>query len=370
MKKIKIGCLGNDLSGGGAERVQLELLKLLDRDRFAIEVAYLRNCGSLDQLLPPHVTPVFFAQGEIAFSKITVSAFRQYRALARDADLLFGMMDGLPIYLAAIVGKLEHKPSVGWVHNTVSKMFLESNRLHRFLAPQLYPRTTQLVCVSDGVREDLQQFGNFQNHPITIYNPIDIDQVRLLAAEALPEPSRFWYDKPVVIGVGRLVKQKRMDRLIEAFASAVRLGLDANLILLGQGQLKSELDGLATELGIAPRVFFAGFQPNPYPYIRAASVLALSSEYEGLPTVLLEAMALGTPIVSVDCPSGPREILEGGRNGILVQQDVEALAGGIREMLCDQSRRHAYIQNGLIRAEHFRSERIVKSFESLFRRLV
>jgi glycosyltransferase involved in cell wall biosynthesis len=171
--------------------------------------------------------------------------------------------------------------------------------------------------------------------------------------------------------VGRFVAQKRIDRLIQAFAAAVHRGLDANLILLGQGPLQHKLQRLADELGIKSRVFFAGFQPNPYPYIKAASALVMSSDYEGFGMVLLEAMALGTPVISTDCPSGPREILQDGRNGILTPVgDNEGMANAIVTLLREAALRRSYVNNGLERVEEFNPVRIVQQFEDLFLQLV
>jgi hypothetical protein len=158
MKRIRIACLGQDLSGGGAERVQLELLKRLDRDSFSIDLCYLRDRGDLYDLVPADLVPVFFSPGQLPFKEGVCSAFKKYKAIARNADVLFGMMDGIPIYLASLVGWLEDKASIGWVHNTTSICFKDCNHLHRYLAPIFYPRASQLVSVSNGARDDLRQF--------------------------------------------------------------------------------------------------------------------------------------------------------------------------------------------------------------------
>jgi glycosyltransferase involved in cell wall biosynthesis len=370
MSKIRIACLGQDLSGGGAERVQLELLQRLDPAAFSVDLCYLRDQGDLYDLLPAGIEPKFFSPGGTAFKDGFGAAFRQFRVVAREADLLFGMMDGIPIYLAALIGRLEKKPSLGWIHNTTSVCFENCNRLHRVLAPRLYPRASQLVCVSEGARQDLLGLYKFKSDPVTIYNPIDVDRVRRLTAEPIDVWMRSWYAKPVVLGVGRLSPQKRFDRLIRGFAQAVQDGLDAHLVLLGQGELEAELRDLAIQQGVALRVFFAGFVRNPYPHMRAAAALALCSDFEGLPTVLLEAMAAGTAIVSVDCPSGPREILEDGRNGLLVpNDDQEALAEGLGRLLGDPGRRREFIAQGARRIEEFRAEKAVARFEQMIRGL-
>jgi glycosyltransferase involved in cell wall biosynthesis len=370
--KIVIACLGHDLSGGGAERVALQLLNLLDRDLFSIELSYLRNYGELHRLIPLDLTPTFFVEGTTRFRNTISPAFREYRAIARRADILFGMTEGIPIYLASLIGLLESKPSVGWSHSTTSRMFMGLNSLHRILMPLLFPHVSQIVCVSEGARADLTGLYNFKKRsPITIYNPLEIKSVRSMGAQPLPEAVNAWYERPTVIGVGRLVQEKRIDRLIRAFAIAIGDGLDANLILLGQGPLQVRLQEFAKVLGISSRVFFAGFQSNPYPYMKSASVLVLSSASEGFGMALLEAMALGTPVISTDCPGGPRELLQDGRNGILTpSDDPDAMAAAIATMVRDDEARRNYVTHGLERVEDFKASRIVQQFESVFLQLV
>jgi glycosyltransferase involved in cell wall biosynthesis len=371
-KKIVIACLGHDLSGGGAERVALVLLKHLNPDLFSVELSYLRDQGELHHLLPSHITPTFFSNGTPRFRNTIMAGFRGYRAIARRADILFGMMEGIPSYLVSLIGALENKPSIGWNHIATSQSFRDLHCIHRILMPYSYAHISQMVCVSEGARTDLMSLCNFKkNVPITIYNPLDIDSIQFLGAQPLPQVAHSWYKRPTVIGVGRLVEQKRIDLLIQAFAAAIRNGLDANLILLGQGHLQDGLQKLTEELGISTRVLFAGFVSNPYPYIKAASVLAMSSDYEGLGMVLLEAMALGTPVVSTDCQSGPREVLQDGRSGILVPvDDPDGMAVAISTMMRDEGTRSACIINGLKRVEDFYPARIAQQFESLFMRLV
>jgi glycosyltransferase involved in cell wall biosynthesis len=139
---------------------------------------------------------------------------------------------------------------------------------------------------------------------------------------------------PVVLGVGRLTRQKDFPTLIRAFA-AVRRRHAARLIILGEGEDRPGLEALAGQLGVAHDVALPGFQDNAVAYMAASRLFVLSSTWEGLPTVLIEALAAGTRVVSTDCPNGPREILQDGRLGALVPVgDVAALAAAMIEALC------------------------------------
>ena len=137
----------------------------------------------------------------------------------------------------------------------------------------------------------------------------------------------------MVLAAGRLVALKGFDTLLRAFAR-VRQQMPARLVILGEGSERSNLERLAAELGVAADVDMPGFDPNPFRYMKRAGVFVLSSRYEGLPNVLIQAMACGCPVVSTDCPNGPAEILDGGRYGPLVPvDDVEALAYAMAQAL-------------------------------------
>src|SRR5262249_54469789 len=138
---------------------------------------------------------------------------------------------------------------------------------------------------------------------------------------------------PVVLGVGRLALQKDFSTLIKAFAH-VRSRAPARLLILGDGEKRVELEVLVKELGLTADVCLLGYVDNPFAYMRRCAAFVLSSEYEGLPNSLIEAMACGAPVISTDCPCGPAEILDGGRYGLLVPVgDVEAMAAAISATL-------------------------------------
>lgn len=197
----------------------------------------------------------------------------------------------------------------------------------------LYPKADGIVAVSEGVAKDLSTaFAIPQEKVSVILNPVLTKRVFELAKAPAPHP---WFNDniPVILGVGRLTGQKDFPTLLRAFAR-VRSQRQARLFILGEGQDQGALESLARELGVERDVCFAGFSDNPFAYMARASVYVLSSIYEGLPNALIQAMALGTPAVATDCPSGPKEVLEGGRYGELVpMQDCETMAAAILRTL-------------------------------------
>lgn len=212
------------------------------------------------------------------------------------------------------------------------------DRLSRWLrvAPmrRRYPEATGVIAVSEGVRQDtIRITGIAPGRVHVIRNPVITSRLAGQAAEPAPHPWLAHKRGPVVLGMGRLTRQKGFDTLLRAFA-AVRTDPPARLIVLGEGQDREPLDALARSLGVADRVLLAGFQKNPYAWLARADLFVLSSAWEGSPNALTEALALGIPCVSTDCPSGPSEILAQGLHGPLVPVgDDQAMARAMQAVL-------------------------------------
>ncbi len=196
------------------------------------------------------------------------------------------------------------------------------------LMRHLYRWANGVVVVSQGVRDDMVQLTGLPRRHITvIYNPSVVgNEIQEKASEPLVHP---WFEPdqpPVLVAVGRLQPQKDYPMLLQAFAQ-VRRTRPARLMILGEGKERPKLEALIKELDLGEDVSLPGFVMNPYAYMARASLFVLSSRWEGLPTVVIEALCCGTPVVSTDCPSGPREILRNGKYGQLVAVgDAEAFA--------------------------------------------
>ncbi len=207
-------------------------------------------------------------------------------------------------------------------------------RLTLQLERLLLPFADAVVAVSDGVADDLKRGAPNISHLVqVIYNPVVWPDHAERAGQPVEHP---WFGDPampVILAAGRLAAQKGYPTLLMAFAELVK-SRPCRLVVLGEGPERQDLIALARNLEIAHAVDFPGFQINPFAFMAKASAFVLSSVYEGLPTVLIEAMACGTPAISTDCPSGPREILKGGKWGHLVPVgDSRALARAMRDTL-------------------------------------
>jgi glycosyltransferase involved in cell wall biosynthesis len=223
--------------------------------------------------------------------------------------------------------------------NTVSFESQNTARWRGRLVPRLikyfYPWADGIVVVSKGVREDMAQATHIPRERITvIYNPSVVKAEVWEKAQAPVDHPWFQFGQaPVLLAVGRLQVQKDFPTLLRAFAR-LRRKRPARLVILGEGTERAALEKLVHELGLDADVSLPGFVTNPYAYMARSSLFVLSSLYEGLPTVLIEALCCGTPVVSTDCPSGPREILRDGQYGQLVPVgDVDALAAAIEATL-------------------------------------
>jgi glycosyltransferase involved in cell wall biosynthesis len=198
----------------------------------------------------------------------------------------------------------------------------------------IYPLADAVVAVSDGVAEDMCRVSGLARAKVTtIYNPIGFAGLAKMAREDVDEPWLAQGEPPVVLGIGRLEVQKNFPNMLRAL-KIVRERVPARLILLGEGSERARLAGLIDEMELGDAVKMPGFMPNPAAYMARAAVFAMSSSWEGMPVALIEALSLRTPVVSTDCPSGPIEVLAGGRYGELVpMDDSAALAAAIVKVL-------------------------------------
>ncbi len=213
--------------------------------------------------------------------------------------------------------------------------------LQRWSFGHLYRRVSNVIVTSEGVKTDMARYTGLPLRHIEVV-PSPVIPANLFTA-VQPRPDHPWFAEgqpPVILGVGELARRKDFPTLVRAFAE-VRKKRACRLVILGRGRDRDALLGLATELGVAEDFALPGFDPNPYPYMAHAAVFAFTSLWEGLGFVIIEALAVGTPVVATDCPSGPREILQHGRYGELVPVgDVAAVAAGIDTAL---SRRPATV---------------------------
>ena len=276
---------------------------------------------------------------------------------ARRADVVVGAQEASSTYFALLAAKLTNRPVLGLIQNSLPDHLEHLPKVHRHLVRVLYPHLTGAVAVSDGVKESLERLvPALERRVTTAYNLIEVERIR--AASRAPTGASSGGAappaQPYIIAVGRLSYQKGFDLLIRAYAALRAQGFEHTLVILGDGLEDENLQRLTEQLGVETHVVMPGFIDNPYPWVRGADVFVSSSRYEGFCRVIAEALAVGTPVVATDCPSGPAEVLQGGRYGVLVEnEDPAALAEGIHTLLCDPARLRALSEIGPARAKAF-----------------
>lgn len=331
------------LLGGGAERTMLSLAKGLAGRGHAVDLVLAQAEGPYLAEVPESVRLVELNTRHLSIGRTFASLPALVRYLRhQQPEALLSALRRANVTalwarrLAGVPGRVviseqnTWSPRIQQSTNWYGRMILR-------LAKRFYPWADAIVAVSEGTADDLAQVLGIPRERIgVIHNPGVTPELRNKAQAPLDHP---WYQPgqpPVMLAVGRLTVQKDFPTLIRAFAQ-VRKTRPARLLILGEGQERPALEALVTELGLKEDVSLPGFVENPYAYMARASVFVLSSRWEGLPTVLMEALYCGAPLVATDCPSGPREILRGGQYGELVPVgDSTALAQAIETALADK----------------------------------
>lgn len=299
-RKHHIVAVINDLKGNGAERVVITLAREFVRMGHQCEIICFNETIEYDITgLSVHFFSIKYWRWlprRIRGKVVSWMLDRKiYSLTQRNPDLILSNL--LPCDRIMSESRLRNVYFV--IHNVLS---LERNVKQGFDELKIYEKKPA-ICVSHGVRKDLIHLIPCQaESAVTIHNPIDVEFTNQLANI----PIQLVRNK-YVIHVGKFKNEKRHDVLLRAFAKSSYKG---DLVLVGQGPLMQKNRELAKKLGIDNRVHFIGYQPNPFPFIKKADLLVLTSDFEGFGMVLVEAISLDVPVISTDCPSGPSEILE------------------------------------------------------------
>jgi glycosyltransferase involved in cell wall biosynthesis len=330
------------LYDGGAERVFLNLAAGISEKGYSIDFILAQVEGAYTAELPNlprSIRVVELNQRHRNFSRTLLSLPALARYLQRERPI--ALLSGLQANIIAIwARRITRVPTrlIITEHNTFSYqnhlLPVVSRGLMLSFVRMFYPWADDIIAVSRGAAEDLANVARIPKARIqTIYNPIITPELKTKASAPLDHPWFRLNEPPVIVSIGRLTEQKDFPTLIHAFA-LVRKSHRARLLILGEGEERPSLEKLIQQLGLGQDVSMPGFVMNPYPLLSHAAVYVLSSRWEGLPTVLVEALYCNVPIVSTDCPSGPREILQDGSYGQLVPVgNAEMLAQAIRARL-------------------------------------
>jgi glycosyltransferase involved in cell wall biosynthesis len=362
---IKVLFVADSLRIGGSEHVLIEILRRLDRARFESHLALLTLDGGLVDRVPGDVAlhPLNLHHARMASLplarlcwKLRPQAVLSFAAHVNSAVILARPLMPAGTRILAREGANVTLPEV-------------AGPAHRSLYKRLYPHADVVICQSDDMVQRMRRcFGIPEHKLIRIYNPVDAPELQEAAAR---RPSPYHGPGPHLAAVASLIPVKGTDLLIEAMPAVLDIHPTADLTLIGDGPLEGALRRLVKTVAVGKMVSFVGAQPNPFPFIRYADLLVISSRSEALPNAALEALALGTPVVATDCPGGIREIAKRTKRLFLAAKiEAGALALAINAALTCMLGRCAQRTVEAEFLREFSPERIIPLYEHVIERTV
>lgn len=362
--KIKIIFLLPSLAGGGAEKVTLNYIKYLNKDIFEVILLTINKGGNYENLLPNNITVIDFKIKRARYSIFKIIFYvNKYKP-----DILYSTLQHTNLLILIFKFIFINKPKILIREPNTPSLYLKQlpfikRNIFLFMHKTLYSLSNKIIVQCEEMKKDIiNTYKINENKVITIYNPIDIKAILAESIKFNPYDNNFIN----IVSIGRLTYQKGFDILIKAFKNVNIEYPESRLTILGEGEDKVKLISLAKQLNIEKNIIFVGFQQNPYPYIRYSDVFVLSSRWEGFPNVLIEALTCNARIVSTNCKSGPKEIINNDNYGILINvDDIIGLSDAIIKQINNKC--NLNVQQ---RAFDFDINIIINKFEGLILSLV
>ena len=373
--KIKILFTSPNLNAGGAQRHLINIVNSIDYEIFEVTLVLYSRKGELLEDVNSNVRIIspsrnFFSDSFFTFNVLCGVVLTSRTIIAWKPDIMYSRhWCKIP---NAILGKLFNVRSVSGEGNNLDATLFKQTikiRIFYFLRWLGIRYSTAIVANSKSLCNELTDVFKPASGVEVIYNGVDISKIRLQSKEDEYHP---WFDKkyPLIVSVGRLSEQKDHKTFIQALG-IVNERSYVRAIIIGEGILMNSLTELSDKMGIKDRVDFIGNKSNPFPYIAKSDLFVCSSMYEGLSNVILEAMALGIPVISTNHKHGADELIQNGINGILVPvEDPEKMAEAIINLLNDKDL-HINISNECKkRSEDFSLEKLGRNYENYFKQLM
>lgn len=354
------------LGGGGAEKVLVNILDNMDYKKYNVTLilhcksgVYLNDIKAnvkIKYIYDPncfkyrYVQSIYYRVRMFLYNKFPNFLHKLLAGNKNDVEIAF--LEGEPVkFLSNSSNKKSKK--VAWIHTDIKSF----DRMYIDRASKYYEKIDEIICVSNDAKKSFDEvYPQYRQKVSVIYNLIDIDNIREICDEDITHK----FKKNTIIGIGRLINEKRFDILIKAHKLLIEDGIENELIILGEGSKRNDLESLIKNLEIERTVKLMGFKSNPYPYIKNADVFALSSDIEGFPLVVCESLVLGKAIVSTDC-TGPREILDNGKYGLISKKGNEfELKENLKKVLLDKNVRKYYENKSIERSKIFNVEEAIK----------
>lgn len=369
-RKKRVYFVSPDMTGGGAEKVIILLLNHLDKSRFVLKLILFNKVGVNLEDIPADIEIVDLKK------RNRWDLFRLIFGLRKlikeqEPDILFSFLHygNIIAVLSGLFLRTQCKIIIG--EQNYHRRYLPHTRfkvLRGILIAFTYKRAYKITACSNEIKRALiSDFSIDKDRISVIYNPVDIGEIEKLSRKIISHP--FFEnkeDKFVIVTAARLTIQKNQSLLIEAFAS-VRKEIPAFLVILGEGELKTDLQTLVKNLGVEKYVDFVGYQKNMYSWTKRADLFVLSSNWEGFGNVIVEAMVCGVTVISTDCSAGPGEIITDRKNGLLVPvNDVRSMYKAILEVANNKELSNRLKEEAFRDVERFDFSNIVPKYENIF----
>lgn len=366
MERVKVLFVVGDMEGWGAQRVVVNLISNIDREKFLPILVLSKKKGECLDELPDDIK--IYDLGRRGLRDFPKLIFRLAMILMKERPrIVYSVLfhSNILSLLAKSIAPVSARIIICEQISNVIYDYVNQRSLYKWFMKKLYPKADLLIAASEGVKRDLiENIGIRPDKIKVIYNPLDIEKIRMLANES----NRNGTDNntPLITNIGRLDIQKGHNYLLKAF-SIVRKKMAAKLMIIGDGEKMDELKTLAKELGIEKDVIFSGYQRNPFKFVARSTLYVNSSIFEGFGYTVVEAIALGLPVIATACPHGPDEIIEDRKSGLLIPPaDETTMAEAIIMVLEDEKLRKSLSVEGSKRAEDFSIGRIVGEYERTF----
>lgn len=350
----KIALIINSLSSGGGERVVATLSQGFAKNYDVTIIVFNSNDVDYDYGGKLIDIECIEKKGLIGKSyNLLKRSYKLKKLFNREKfDHIFGFMESA------------NYPSILASRETIASLHIDFHFLgpiDRTLISSFYPLAKSVAPVSDDIASSLRNQLKL-NNVSRIYNPVPFEELERLSSVPFEHPRKF------IIAVGRLTYQKHFDLMIEAYSKS-KTQQDCDLIILGDGELREDLEAQVKALGMEDKIHLPGRLKNPFVYMKNAEFMALSSRAEGFPMVLIEALSLSCPVISADCPTGPREIVQNGVNGFLIEAGKqEILSDAMDKLFYDKALREKFSANARKSVEHLSVENICEEWVALSKR--
>lgn len=347
----KICLVGHSLASGGAERAMASLSRFFHQKGIEVHIITVVDRIEFDY------SGTLFNLGKFDGRLTKFLKLKSYLS-KNQFDYIIDFRMRPNSWQEWLIARVLYKaPTVYTIHSARFDWYLPSTAGYAFA---VYGHAINMVAVGEGMAKLLKRY-RFDNLKM-IPNPLDTETIKHQSLQPIDQT------QPYILAVGRLDENKQFDKLIRSYANSILPSKNIELVALGDGPLADDLRKLVADMNLVDFVKFKGSVANPYPYFKDALFTVLSSKNEGLPTVLLESLCLGTPVVSFDCPTGPREIIRHRENGILVaDQDFNQLTTAMDEMGTDDAFRQQCTQNASVGIQRYSLENVGRQWLDLLK---